>query len=280
MGRFSRPGGTCRNDNNGFGVLLEVRSLVLCIVATTTYAGFTSAQVLDKTAPAPPTFGTTVVLSAGLHGTVYAIPKNTSVLPDFEHDPIQRLGEIWTNTLNIPPRRWRAGFPGVTDRFEWFAIDYEGRFWIDQPDRYTFALISDDGSRLYLDGTPVIDNDCQHAADLRVSAVKLEGGGHRIRVAYFQGPRDCLALVLAVAGPDHRWRVFSTEDFKAPSNPENWNYPTANTITIVPTLPREASLTVSSLLHQLADTDPNEKFALNPKASGGCLAEPVRSCSK
>lgn len=257
-----------------------MRSLVLGVIAITTHAGLCSAQMPDKSAPAPPTFGTTVVLSAGLRGTVYAIPKDTTVLPDFEHDPLQRLGEIWTNTLNIPPRRWRAGFPGLTDRFEWFAIDYEGRFWIEEPGRYTFALISDDGSRLYLDDTPVIDNDCQHPPDLRVSAVQLEGGGHRIRVSYFQGPRDCLALVLAVAGPDHRWSVFSTEDFKAPSNPENWNYPAANTMMIVPTLPREASLTVSSLFHQLADTDPNDNFALNPKKNGGCSLEPVRSCSK
>jgi hypothetical protein len=258
-----------------------MRSLVFGIVLITTYAGLSFGQAPVKSALDERTFGTTVVLSAGLRGTVYAIPEDTTVLPDFEHGPVQRLGEIWTNTLNVPPRRWRVGFPGLTDRYEWFAIDYEGRFWIDRPGRYTIALISDDGSRLYLDDTPVIDNDCQHPPDLRVSAVKLEGGGHRIRVAYFQGPRDCLALVLAVAGPDHEWRIFSTEDFKAPSNPETWNYPSANTIAIVPTLPREASLTVSSLFHQLANTDPNEKFALNPNASGGCrFAEPVRSCSK
>jgi hypothetical protein len=58
----------------------------------------------DKSAVDRRTFGTTVVPSAGLRGTVYAIPEDTTVLPDFEHDPVQRLHEIWTNTLNVPPR--------------------------------------------------------------------------------------------------------------------------------------------------------------------------------
>ena len=66
-----------------------------------------------------------------------------------------------------------------------------GHFWIaHRPGRYTFALLSDDGSRLFLDDTPVIDNDCQHPPDLRMAAVQLEGGGHRMRVSYFQGPRE------------------------------------------------------------------------------------------
>jgi PA14 domain len=87
------------------------------------------------------------------------------------------VGEIWTNELNILPRHWRLGFPGLTERFEWFAIDYNGRFWIADAGRYAFALILDDGSRLFLDNTPVIDNDCLHAPDIRVAATQLEGGG-------------------------------------------------------------------------------------------------------
>jgi hypothetical protein len=255
---------------------------VLCSVGVITLIGVVSAQQMgNEPAPAPSTFGTTVVVPGGLRGTVYFIPKDTTVLPDFEHDPVQRIGEIWTDTLNIPPRHWRSGFPGLTQRFEWFAIDYSGRFWIDEPGRYTFALLSDDGSRLFLDDTPVIDNDCQHPPDLRIAAVKLEGGGHRIRLSYFQGPRDCLALVLAIAGPDQTWRVFSTREFKPPSNPEDWRYPAANSITIVPTTPYEASVTRDDLLRKLTDTDPNEKSAIKSSAVKGCsFAEPIRVCSK
>ena len=221
-----------------------------------------------------------MVTPAGLHGTLYLIPRDSTVLPDFEGDQVQHVGELWTDTLNILPRHWRSGFPGLTDRFEWFAIDYQGRFWIDTPGRYAFALLSDDGSRLFLDDVPLIDNDCQHPPDLRVAAVKLEGGGHRIRVSYFQGPRDCLALVLALAGPDRRWRVFDTRVFKPPSNPEDWSYPASNSVTIVPTSPHEASLNADRLFRQLAETDPREKAAIESHGVKSCrFALPIRACS-
>lgn len=218
--------------------------------------------------------------TGGLRGTVYFLPKNTAVLPDFGRDDIRRVGEVWTDALNIPPRHWRSGFPGLTRRFEWFAIDYNGRFWIDKPDRYTFALLSDDGSRLFLDGVPVIDNDCQHSPDLRVAAVTLEGGAHQIRVSYFQGPRDCVALMLAIAGPDQKWRIFSTNEFKPPANPDDWHYAGSNSAGIVPTIPEEASLTIDKLFRKLTESDPSEKLLVNSSSSSGCHAPAIRVCGK
>ncbi|HLJ48046.1 MAG TPA: PA14 domain-containing protein [Bryobacteraceae bacterium] len=226
-----------------------------------------------------PTFGTTVVVPGGLRGSIYFIPQNTAVLPDFGRDDLERAGEIWTDSLNILPRHWTSGFPGLTERFEWFALDYSGRFWIEKPGRYTFALLSDDGSRLYLDDVPAIDNDCQHPPDLRIAAVKLEGGVHTIRVSYFQGPRDCISLLLAIAGPDGMWRVFNTRDFTPPSNPETWNYPGASSVTIVPTTPEEASLSIDRLIRRLTGSGRSEKHSSKSKTRG-CLYDPVRFCGK
>ena len=48
---------------------------------------------------------------------------------------------------------------------------------------------------------------------------------HRIRVQYFQGPRFNVALVLEVAIPHEQLRVFSTDEFKPPANPEDWKFP-------------------------------------------------------
>jgi hypothetical protein len=129
----------------------------------------------------------------------------------------------------------------TTERFEWFAIDCSGAFWIEKPGRYVFALLSDDGSRLFIDNTPIIDNDCQHPPDLRIAALKLDGGAHRIRVSYFQGPRDCLALILAVAGPDQQWKVFDIQEFKPPSNPEEWHYPESSAFAVVLRSPKKLS---------------------------------------
>lgn len=248
-----------------------------CWLAVTSLIGMVCAQESGQQAEMP-SFGTTVVAPGGLRGTVYAIPQDTTVLPDFERDRAQRIGEIWTDTLNISPHHWRSGFPGLTNRFEWFAIDYQGRFWVEEPGRYVFALISDDGSRLFLDDIPAIDNDCQHPPDLRISAVRMTGGVHRIRICYFQGPRDCIALVLAMAGPDRRWRLFSTKALKPPENPADWHYPEASSVALVPTTPQETALAISDLLQQLGDQKPEGKR--NSKANRSCLVPPVRTCAR
>ena len=170
-----------------------------------------------------PKFGTTVVIPSGLRGDIYYVPKGTTQLPDFNR--LKLVGAIYTASLNVPPQDFKEGFPGVTDRFEWFAIDYTGKFWIEKPGLYTFVLTSDDGARLYIDGQLIADNDGEHAPEDRTCSIKLERGIHRIRVPYYQGPRFQVALVLEVAGPGERLRLFTTDEFKPPPNPEDWPAP-------------------------------------------------------
>ena len=164
-----------------------------------------------------PTFGVTVVDNAGLRGDVYLIPEGSEFLPNFKK--LKPIGALYTSSLNIPARAFTAGFPGITDRFEWFAIDYTGRFWIEKPGKYNFALLSDDGARLYIDKKNVIDNDGMHEPKAITGAVKLKGGIHSIRVSYFQGPRELLALVLAVAEEGQtEFRVFDMHEFRPPKD--------------------------------------------------------------
>ena len=174
----------------------------------------------------PVSFGTTVVVPGGLEGVIYHIPKNSTAIPDLRK--IKPQGKIYVSALNIPLRDFKEGFPGVTKRQEWFAIDYTGRFWIDKPGLYRFALSSDDGSRLDIDDQTVVDNDGIHPIATHYGSVELAGGIHTIRVQYFQGPRLQVALVLQIAGPDdpeEALRVFSTDEFKPPANPEDWKFP-------------------------------------------------------
>ena len=160
----------------------------------------------------PVRFGTTVVVPGGLRGLIYNLHRNTQRLPDFRK--MKPVGTIYTSSLNIPVQDFRDGFPGVTKRFEWFAIDYTGRFWIEKPGEYIWVLTSDDGAVLYIDDREVANNDGIHAP-LDVSRpAELAKGVHSIRVKYFQGPRMQVALVLKVAGPGESLRIFSTDEFK------------------------------------------------------------------
>lgn len=186
------------------------------------------AALLSSTASAQkenddgiPTFGTTVVVPFGLAGDLYYLPPDTPVLPNF--DKMVPVGRIYTNHLNIPAREFSGGFPGVTSRIEWFAIDYNGRFWVENAGKYTFNLLSDDGSRLYIDDRLEIDNDGIHASVSIASSVNLKRGIHKIRIEYFQGPRYLLALVLSVQAPGDKWKTFNTDDFKPPSNTSTWS---------------------------------------------------------
>ena len=183
---------------------------------------FFRAAAADESQPAVK-FGTTVVIPTGLRGLVYHINEFTEKLPNFHR--MKPKGTIYTTSLNVPPQDFRQGFPEITKRLEWFAIDYTGRFWIEKPGLYTFLLTSDDGSKLYIDDQVTIDNDGIHPAQDKTGTVDLAKGIHRIRVSYFQGPRFQLALVLKIAGPGERLRVFSTDEFKPPPNPENWHDP-------------------------------------------------------
>jgi hypothetical protein len=180
---------------------------------------FTCAAQQEST----PVFGTTVVLPSGLRGLVYHIRHNTTKLPDFRR--LKPVGAIYTATLDLPPQDFKQGFPGVTKRVEWFAIDYTGRFWIEDPGMYTFTLLSDDGAKLYIDDQIVIDNDGQHPPEEKQGSRELSGGIHRIRVSYFQGPKFQVALQLKVAKTGQPLRVFSTDEFKPPSDPEKWRFP-------------------------------------------------------
>ena len=163
-------------------------------------------------------FGTTVFANTGFRGEIYYIEQGAAKLPDFSK--LKSLGTIYTPSLNIPLRDFSEGFPGITDRFEWFAIDYSGRFWVSTPGEYRFALASDDGSDLYIDNKRVINNDKQHVFLEKTHTMKLKKGVHSIRVSYFQGPRSHVALVLRVAFPGEQdYRIFHADDFKPPAEP-------------------------------------------------------------
>ncbi len=167
-------------------------------------------------------FGTTVVIPSGLKGEIYFLPGNTQSLAVLAR--LHPQGTIYTTSLDVPPQDFLIGFPGVTKRFEWFAIDYTGRFWIENPGLYRFRLVSDDGAMLYIDGELVADNDGVHSTAVRLASRRLAGGMHTIRVPYFQGPGTTVALMLEIAGPGEQPRIFSTDEFKPPVNPDEWKF--------------------------------------------------------
>jgi alpha-L-fucosidase len=62
---------------------------------------------------------------------------------------------------------------------------YEGFLNVKADDVYLFSLTSDDGSKMWIDGNVVVDNDQLHSALTRTSAAALGVGEHSIKIAWF-----------------------------------------------------------------------------------------------
>ena len=117
-----------------------------------------------------------------------------SMMPNFE-----LLTPVYTfvaANLDVPPRAYTEGFstPQLESITEDFAIRFRGELAVDTPGEWMFALYSDDGSKLFIDGQLVVDNDGIHAPRLERGRVKLTVGRHPVEIHYFQGPRHTIAL--------------------------------------------------------------------------------------
>lgn len=66
-----------------------------------------------------------------------------------------------------------------------FATRQGAHLKIERSGRYTFFTVSDDGSRLYINGQQVVDNDGLHGMVERRGTVELSLGLHEIVVTYF-----------------------------------------------------------------------------------------------
>jgi hypothetical protein len=125
------------------------------------------------------------------------------------HDCVY-VATLYTDILDIPERHFHDGFPGVTDRSEWFLIDYTGTFTVREYGAYDFRLKSDDGSYLYIDDKLVIENDGEHEPRSKSGSIPLCAGEHRIKVRYAQ-THDRMALQLFVRVPGNDERIFTPQ---------------------------------------------------------------------
>lgn len=72
------------------------------------------------------------------------------------------------------------------DAEDHFAYDFRTLVRIPRRGVYQFYTYSDDGSVLYIDGKPVVDNDGGHSAARAEGKVALEAGFHELRLLYFE----------------------------------------------------------------------------------------------
>jgi hypothetical protein len=69
---------------------------------------------------------------------------------------------------------------------DFFALRFAGKINVPKHGKFNFFLTSDDGSRLFVDGTLVANNDERHVEQTVVGTIHLDAGFHDLEVEYFQ----------------------------------------------------------------------------------------------
>lgn len=121
----------------------------------------------------------------GLKYTYYENDKEWEILPDFS-----ALAPVRKGLVAEPSLLALETADGN------YGIRFEGNIQIEEPGEYTFYTNSDDGSRLWIDSKPTVDNDGNHGNIERSGKRELEKGLHRIRVDYMQGHGGAFLEVL------------------------------------------------------------------------------------
>ncbi len=76
--------------------------------------------------------------------------------------------------------------PELANGVEKFGLIFDGFLSVPADGRYTFHLLSNDGSRLFINDRPVINNDGRHAAKEKQVTLKLKKGIYPLTLKYFQ----------------------------------------------------------------------------------------------
>lgn len=84
---------------------------------------------------------------------------------------------ISTHTVD---RTWLGHAPSV------FSVEWSGFVTVPRSGRYTFALTSDDGSSVAIDGRVLVDNGGRHGPLTRSAEIELDAGPHLLAVDYLQ----------------------------------------------------------------------------------------------
>jgi len=143
----------------------------------------------------------------GLQARFYTFATNLSTLPDVTAmtPAVSRIDA----QINYPSTNSAWSGLTFTDRF---SSLHTGLILIPETGTYTIYLNSDDGSRLWIDGQLLIDNNGLHGMVEKDATLSLTTGFHDLRVEYFENSGGA-GLILSWAGPGISKQVIPSSAF-------------------------------------------------------------------
>jgi hypothetical protein len=141
--------------------------------------------------------------NTGVNFTLYKCSNLTKV-PDFSI--LQPSSNGKTLEINTDEIEDRIG--------ENTALVFQGQINIETDGQYTFSTLSDDGSKLYIDGKLTVDNDGDHGVQEKQGSITLSKGKHQIKVEYFNAGGGCF-LNCMISGPRIPRQIISPDFLEA-----------------------------------------------------------------
>ena len=161
----------------------------------------------------------------GIAVAYYSFDHALSSMPEFGGlDPVA-TGVVSAVGYHLTAAAWDGAPTNLVDRF---GATFDGAVWIEEAGLFDVTLTSDDGSRLFLDGSLAIDHGGTHSMTAKRARLPLSRGMHSLRLEYFENFGDAgLALAGADAsGGDAAPRFFrrtaETDDSDGDGMPDWW----------------------------------------------------------
>lgn len=170
--RYTTDGSAPTVNSTRYGRPFKVRETVI-VKAQAFYKGMPVGDIVEmKLSKVSPRAGAKVGATiAGLIATDYEGSWKT--MPDFKTLTSTSVGQSTTVAI------------GPLARKEYVGRVLEGYVVIPEDGIYRFELGSDDGSKMYIGGAVVVDNDGLHGYEVKVGQIALAKGYHPIRVEWF-----------------------------------------------------------------------------------------------
>jgi hypothetical protein len=130
----------------------------------------------------------------GVDVRYFALPgisslPNFVLIPSYIRDNVDNIN--FTSTIGAFATSGRTDNVGAV---------FDGFINITTPGLYTISLSSDDGSKLFLGDTLLINHDGLHGMSARSASLGLAAGAHRARIEYFERTGSA-GLILSLQGP-------------------------------------------------------------------------------
>ena len=97
----------------------------------------------------------------------------------------------------------------LPDSANHFAVLFETDLRVKKAEEYSFKLCTDDGSRFYVDGELLLENDGAHGPILKEVSLPLAKGTHKLRIEFFDYDKG-QPLDFLYSTPTIPWRPLNT----------------------------------------------------------------------